>query len=121
MRLRSIAPAASKSPWPPLNLGILLQALGEVKEAEALFREALSYDAELAQAHYRLGVLLEQEDRLDEATASLARAAAADASYAEPHYALARIYRARGRATEAQQAIATFERLHDAQRNGPER
>jgi tetratricopeptide (TPR) repeat protein len=110
--------AAVKSAWPPLNLGILLHALGEVKEAEALLREAVSYDAQLAQAHYRLGVLLEQAERVDEATAALARAAAADAAYAEPHYALARIYRLRGRAADAQQAMATFERLHEAQRNG---
>ena len=32
--------AASKSAWPPLNLGILLQNRGDVKEAEALVREA---------------------------------------------------------------------------------
>ena len=113
--------AAGKSPWPPLNLGILLQALGETTEAEALYREAIGYDATLAPAHYRLGVLLEDSGRADEAIASLDRAVAADAAYAEPHYALARLYRRRGRDKEAQAAIVTFERLHEAQRNGTER
>jgi tetratricopeptide (TPR) repeat protein len=107
-----------KSPWPPLNLGILLRHRGEVAEAEALFREAIGYDGAFAQAHYQLGVVLEQQDRPDDAASELTRAADADPSYAEPHYALARIYRRQGRKADADRALATFQRLHDSQREG---
>jgi tetratricopeptide (TPR) repeat protein len=110
--------APQKSPWPPLNLGILLRHRGEAAEAEALFREAIGYDAAFAQAHYQLGVVLEQQDRPDDAASELTRAAEADRSYAEPHYALARIYRRQGRKADADRALATFRRLHDTQRKG---
>jgi tetratricopeptide (TPR) repeat protein len=108
--------ASSRSPWPPLNLGILLRHRGELTEAEALVREALEYDSAFATARYQLGILLEQRDRLEEATAELVRAAAADPSYAEPHYALARIYRRQGRTADADQALATFRRLRETKR-----
>jgi tetratricopeptide (TPR) repeat protein len=108
--------APSKSPWPALNLAILLRTRGETKEAETLLREAVGYDDGLAQAHYQLGVLLEQETRLDDAVSELTRAVARDSEYAEPHYALARIYRSQGRAAEASAALSTFQKLHDAKR-----
>lgn len=108
--------APSKSPWPPLNLGILLRQRGEFTEAERLFREALETDDTLARARYQLGAVLEQQGRVEEAISELVSAAGGDASYAEPHYALARIYRRQGRAAEAAQALATFKTLHDAQR-----
>ena len=109
---------ASRSPWPALNLGILLRRRGEVDEAEALFREALAYDSAFAQAHYQLGTLLEQQGRIEQAVSQLALAVSHDARYAAPHYALARIYRRQGRLAEAGEALATFQRLHDAQREG---
>jgi tetratricopeptide (TPR) repeat protein len=108
------------SPWPPVNLGILLRTRGEANEAEALFREALKYDEAFSPAHYQLGVLLEQADRLPAAVTELQRAIAADPSYAEPQYALARIYRRQGRTAEADQALAAFQRLHDAKRETPQ-
>ena len=108
--------APSKSPWPPLNLGILLRQRGEFAEAERLFREALETDDTFARARYQLGAVLEQQGRVEEAISELVSAAGGDASYAEPHYALARIYRRQGRAAEAAQALATFKTLHDAQR-----
>ena len=111
---------ASKSPsyWPPMNLGALLRNRGELVEAEALLREAVKYDASAAKAHYQLGVLLEQHEHLNEAIAALKHAATSDPAYAEPHYALARIYRRQGKIDAATQSMATFQRLHDAQRQG---
>jgi tetratricopeptide (TPR) repeat protein len=106
--------AASKSPWPPLNLAILLRNLGQIKDAEALLREAVKYDDGLPQAHYQLGVLLEQEGRLDDAVAELTRAASRDTAYAEPYYALARVYRRLERPADAGAALAAFQKLHDA-------
>jgi tetratricopeptide (TPR) repeat protein len=108
--------ASVKSPWPAINMGILLRNRGDLTGAEALLRAAVAQGGKLAQAHYQLGVLLEQEERLDEALRELVRAAECDPSYAEPHYALARIYRRQGHADQAVQALATFERLHDAKR-----
>ena len=102
--------------WPPLNLGTLLRTRGELVEAETLLREAVKYDASAAKAYYQLGVLLEQQDHPNEAVAALKHAAASDASYADPHYALARIYRRQGKTEAATQAMATFQRLHDAKR-----
>lgn len=109
--------AAPKSPWPPLNLAILLRNLGSARDAEALLREAAGYEDGLPQVHYQLGVLLEQEGRLDEAVAELTRATSRDAAYAEPHYALARVYRRLGRAADASAALAAFEKLHDTKGN----
>ena len=68
---------ADKSPWPPLNLGVLLRQRGELTEADALFREAIGYDASFARAHYELGLLLEQRGDTAGATQALERAAAA--------------------------------------------
>ena len=108
----------SKAPsfWPPLNLGILLRNRGELAEAEALLREAVRYDSSAANAYYQLGMPLEQQNHLNEAVAALKHAAASDAGYPEPHYALARIYRQQGKTDAAMQAMATFQRLHDASR-----
>jgi tetratricopeptide (TPR) repeat protein len=110
--------AKVKSPWPAINFGTLLRNRGELKEAEATLREAVSEEDGLAQAHYQLGLVLEQEERSGDAVAQLKRAADRDPAYAEPYYALARIYRRQGHADAAAQAIATFERLHDASRAG---
>jgi tetratricopeptide (TPR) repeat protein len=99
-------------PWPFLNLGILQRRNGELEEAEALFREALTIDASFAPALYQLGTVLEYQDRADEAVTALQRAAAADPAYAEPHFALARILRRQGKTSEADAALATFNRLH---------
>jgi tetratricopeptide (TPR) repeat protein len=109
----------SASPWPPLNLGILLVQHGELREAEALFREAMGYDAGFPQAHYQLGMLFEQTERLDDGVKELRRAIEIDQSYAEPYFALARIYRRQGKTEAATEALATFQRLHDAKREAP--
>ena len=119
VELNRIAPV--KSPWPAINMGILLRNRGDLKGAEALLREAVSEDGNLAPAHYQLGVLLEQEQHLDEALQELVRATECDPSDAEPHYALARIYRRQGHADQAAGALAAFERLHDAKREGEQR
>ena len=103
------------SPWPAVNLGIVLRTRGDLEEAETLFREALRYDRQFAPGYYQLGTLLEQRGRMDEAVKALRHATSVDAAYAEPHYALSRVYRRQGRIAEADRAITTFERLHDNQ------
>ena len=104
------------SPWPPLNLGILLRSRGNLEEAESLFRESMTYDRRFAPGYYQLGAVLETRDRLEEAVKALREATAADATYPEAYYALSRIYRRQGHTAEADKAIQTFQRLHEARR-----
>jgi tetratricopeptide (TPR) repeat protein len=108
--------AATPSPWPPMNFGVLLRTRGALQDAETLLREALSYDEDLAQARHELGLTLEQSNRTDDAIAALRRAVEQDPTYAAPYYALARIYRRQGRAEESREAMVAFERLHEVQR-----
>lgn len=105
--------SSAKSPWPPLNLAILLRKQGELDRAASLLREALRYDGTFAKAHYQLGVVLEDQGQLENAIAALRRAAELDSHYAEPHYALARIYRRQGARDRAQESLALFLRLRD--------
>lgn len=99
------------SAWPPLNLGALMAKLNRLPEAEPLFREALQFDANFAQAHYQLGVLLQKEGRTTPAIDELRRAATLDPAYPQPHYALARIYRQAGNLEQAKQELQVFETL----------
>jgi tetratricopeptide (TPR) repeat protein len=112
------ADTKTASPWPVLNLGILLRTRGELDEAESLFREALAIDRRFAPGHYQLGVVLEERNRLDDAIASFRQAISFDESYAEAYYALSRIYRRRGQTAEADAAMNQFKRLHESRREG---
>ena len=106
--------ASTRSPWPPLNLGVLRRQRGEWADAEALLREALAIDPALAQAHYELGALLDARGAVEPALASLRAAATAAPAYPEPHYALARILWRLGRPRDAEQAMSTFLKLREA-------
>lgn len=99
------------SPWPPLNLAITLISLNNLTEAESHLREALRYDARLAQAHYQLGQALEKQGREAEAVRSLSQAVTLDPVYPEPHYTLGRIYQRLGEAKKAAEAFETFRKL----------
>jgi tetratricopeptide (TPR) repeat protein len=118
VRLNRLAAPPNRSPWPPLNLGVLLRHRGarqELEEGEGLLKEAISYQPQgLAQAYYELGMLLDQRERVSEAITALANAVKADPTYPEPHYALSRIYRRAGRVEQADEAMATFRRLRAA-------
>jgi tetratricopeptide (TPR) repeat protein len=96
------------SPWPSLNLGILLVRLGRLDEAEPLFRESAGEDARFAAAHYQLGVVLEKKGQAAAAITELTRAAELDPAYPEPHYALARLFRRAGEGERADAALARF-------------
>jgi tetratricopeptide (TPR) repeat protein len=116
IRLNRTATKKTASPWPALNLGILLRTRGELDEAEGLFREALALDQRFAPGHYQLGVVLEERRRLADAVGSLQQAISLDEAYAEAYYALSRIYRGRGQAAEADAAMNQFKRLHESGR-----
>jgi len=99
-----------RSPWPPLNLGVMLLKLGKLDLAEPHLREALELDPKFAEARYRLGILLEKKGKAPEAILELARAAELDATYPDPPYALARLYRQAGEMEKAQAALAEFQK-----------
>jgi tetratricopeptide (TPR) repeat protein len=100
--------AAMRSPWPPLNLGLLLARLDRPNESEPLFRESVRIDPRFPQGHYQLGVALEKKGQADEAVKELEEAARLDPSYPEPQYALARLYRRGGQTQRADRALERF-------------
>ena len=109
IRLNDGQPA--KSPWPSLNLGLMLTRLDRLDEAEVLFRESLRCDPRFPQAHYQLGITLEKKGRAGEALSELEEAARLDPGYAEAQYALARLYRRAGEARKADQALQRFQEI----------
>ena len=102
---------AKPSPWPPLNLGLLLTRLDRGDEAEALFRESIRSDERFPQAHYHLGQVLEKRGRTAEAVVELESASRLDPGYAEPQYALSRLYRRAGDQQKADRALELFQKL----------
>jgi tetratricopeptide (TPR) repeat protein len=99
------------SPWPHLNLAVVLIARDNLAEAEGLLREALRYNPKLPQAHYQLGVLLEKRGDYLAALQSLKQAAELEPNYPEPHYNLSRIYQKLGDKTKARESLARFQKL----------
>jgi tetratricopeptide (TPR) repeat protein len=99
------------SPWPPLNLGLLLTRLDRAEEAEALFRESVRCDERFPQARYQLGMVLDKKGQTADAVAELEAASRLDPAYPEPHYALSRLYRRAGEQEKADRALETFQRL----------
>jgi tetratricopeptide (TPR) repeat protein len=102
---------ATRSPWPSLNLGLLMTRLDRLDAAEARFREALGCDPRFAPAHYQLGLVLEKKGRAAEALAELEEAARLDPASAEAQYALARLYRRGGDEEKANGALRRFEQI----------
>jgi tetratricopeptide (TPR) repeat protein len=113
--------AAPPSPWPPLNLGLLLARRDRLDEAEPLFRESVRLDPGFPQGHYQLGVALEKTGRAEQAVKELEEAARLDPAYPEPQYALARLYRRGGDSERADRALARFLTLkkENSQAGGP--
>ncbi|MCG6925283.1 MAG: tetratricopeptide repeat protein [Acidobacteria bacterium] len=107
------------SPWPALNLGILLVKLDRLAEAEARFRESVAADPGFPPAHYQLGLLLDNTGRPEEAIPELEEAARLDAEYAEPHFALARLYRRAGDKDRARQALERFQEIKKREEQQP--
>ncbi|HYN02725.1 MAG TPA: tetratricopeptide repeat protein [Vicinamibacteria bacterium] len=104
----------TKSPWPPLNLGLMLTRLDRLDEAEARFRESLRCDPRFPQAHYQLGITLEKKRTAGEAVSELEEAVRLDPAYSEAQYALARLYRRSGQPQKADQALQRFQELKQA-------
>lgn len=109
IRLDSANP--TRSPWPPLNLGLMLTRLDRSDAAEARFRESVVCDPKFAPAHYQLGLLLEKKGRMAEAVAELEESSRLDPAAPEAPYALARVYRRAGDQEKADRALVRFEEI----------
>jgi tetratricopeptide (TPR) repeat protein len=112
IRLESGEP--TRSPWPPLNLGLMLTRLDRPDAAEARFRESIACDPKFAAAHYQLGLALEKKGLTADAVAELEEAAGLDPAAPEAQYALARVYRRAGDRQKADRALQRFEELKKA-------
>ncbi len=106
---------ANPSAWPPNDLGFLLLRMNRLPEAEAALREALGYDANLAQAEYHLGRALENEGKQTEAIGEYAKAVNADPASTDACYSLALLYRKLHRDQEAQAMFTEYRKRKQAQ------
>ena len=92
------------------NLGVTLQKLGRLDEAEACYTQAIALRPDFTTAHYNLGDALKRLGRLDEAAASYTQAIALKPDFAEAHNNLGNMLKELGRLDEAaasyRQAIA---------------
>jgi tetratricopeptide (TPR) repeat protein len=108
--------ASTPSPWPPLNRGTLLVRLNRTEEAEKDLEEALSYNKQLAQTHFRLGTVYEKEGKDEQAIREWQAASRLDPNYSDPVYALARLRFRQGKKEEAQQLINAFQTIRTRER-----
>jgi tetratricopeptide (TPR) repeat protein len=83
------------------NLGVALQALGQLDKAAACYRRTLEIRPDLAEACCNLGAALHGLGQLDEAVASYCRAVEINPAYAEAHSNLGNALRALGRPDDA--------------------
>jgi tetratricopeptide (TPR) repeat protein len=102
------------SPWPNLDMAITQMEANDLVGAEANLHEAISYDPQLAKAHYQLGRVLEKQKKFPEAVASLNTSASLDPSYPDPHYLLGRIYKRLGKTDPANVEENKFQELQKA-------
>ena len=85
------------------NLGVALERLGKLHEAEASYRKALVLDPRSAHAHCSLGNALQNLDRIQEAIDSYSAALAIDPIHVKANHCLRTLYSNVGKLVEAEQ------------------
>jgi predicted TPR repeat methyltransferase len=80
-----------------LQAGLSLHRSGELDEAIASYRRALSINPDLAQAHGNLGTALKQRGNLDEAISSYRQAVTINPKFAEVHFNLGNALKEQGK------------------------
>ncbi len=68
-----------------LRAGATAAGQGQLDEAEACFRQAVTLKPDYAEAHYNLGLSLRDQGKLDDTVASFRRALTLKPDYAEAH------------------------------------
>jgi tetratricopeptide (TPR) repeat protein len=93
----------------PFNLGNVLDSLGQAREAEIAYRQAVARSPDLADAWFNLGVLKEKQRKEDEALASYRAAFAVEPSYVAALHNAALLNMRRSRFEEALALWTTIE------------
>lgn len=102
-RLVQQHPGRSAADW--FNLAFMLEARGELDEAEAAFRRALDLDPKLDRAWYGLGLTLIRQRRLEEAADALRRNTQLQPMSPYGWYQLARVHMDRSEPEETRKII----------------
>lgn len=102
-RLVQQHPGRSAADW--FNLAFMLEARGELDEAEAAFRRALELDPKLDRAWYGLGLTLIRQRRLEEAADALRRNTQLQPMSPYGWYQLARVHMDRSEPEETRKII----------------
>jgi tetratricopeptide (TPR) repeat protein len=109
------------APWLRNNLGLALQAKGQVEEAIAAFRQALALEPKDARVHYNLGNALAAKGQVDQAIAAFRQAITLDPKDAKAHTNLGSALHTKGLWDEAlaacQKAIVLDPKLAMAYNN----
>lgn len=91
-----------------INLGHVLERVGESEEAIVAFQEAIERDSLSLRAYNSLGTTLLSLGRYGEAESMFMKAVALDENYAEPYFNLGNLYRSMGRKDSAIRSYRTF-------------
>ncbi len=103
-------PSEKQAHYAALNneLGLSLNKEGNLTAAVACYRQAITLQPELANAHYNLGWALQQQDNLEEAIACYRQAIALQPKLASAHYNLGWALQEQG---EWEEAIACYQQV----------
>ncbi len=84
------------------NYGLILRALGKLKEAELTTRKAITINPDFAEAHSNLGLIFSDLGKLKEAETSQRKAIELNPNFAIAHYQLGKIFNDLGKLKEAE-------------------
>jgi tetratricopeptide (TPR) repeat protein len=93
------------------ELGIVSATLGNNREAERYFQEAVKRDARLGTSWYGLAKIYKQRKKYGEALAALAAAAKVDPNSASVHYLRAQVLLAESKNAESRHELALVRKL----------
>ena len=96
------------------ELGTVSAMLGEDREAERYFREAVNRDARLGTSWYGLAKIYKQQRKYAEALRALKAAGEIDPNSASVHYLTAQVLLAQGENAEARKELAQVRKLQKA-------
>jgi len=94
-----------------VNFGRLLHELGQLDQAESVYRRGLSACGPAALLWFNLGVVLEDQRRPAAALEAYQSAIAEDPALADGHYNLARLYEMSGKRQHAIRHLGEYRRL----------
>jgi tetratricopeptide (TPR) repeat protein len=94
-----------------VNLGLALHRLGDLEQAEAVYRSGLAQCGADSLLLFDLAVLLEDRKRYDDALDAYRAAVKAAPDFADAHYNLAMLCRERGLPQEAIRHLSAYKKL----------